>query len=227
MTDHSGRADLQRVLARLTVAQEEERRLLAQAIHDHTIQPVIATLWSLDDLAESSQGTQHEAIVQARAHLQEAIAAARSLIAELRPPLLDELGLVAAVEQQLSRLADEAGVEAKLTSELTWRLPSHLETLAFRTIEEALRNVRRHAGASMVTVHIRPVEAMVEVVVDDDGVGVHIGSAPRGAGVGQVGLISMRETIAIAGGTFTVGAGPNGGTRLSFTLPGEAPPPPS
>ncbi|MGH8971787.1 MAG: sensor histidine kinase [Acidimicrobiia bacterium] len=222
MTGEGGRADLQRALARFTYLQEEQRRMLAKAIHDHTIQPVVATLWALDDLAESSgEGPERDVIVQARANLREAIASARSLISELRPPLLDELGLVAAVEQQLVRLAEDTGLEVSLVSDLAWRLPPHLETLAFRTTEEALRNVRRHASASTVSVHVHGEGATVEVVVDDDGVGVPFDALARAAGDGHVGLIFMRETIAMAGGTFTVGLRPTGGTRLSFTLPAE------
>jgi signal transduction histidine kinase len=196
--------------------------MLAQAIHDHTIQPVIATLWALDDLAESSaEGPSLALIRQARAHLQEAIAAARSLITELRPPLLDELGLVAAVEQQLSRLAEETGLEVSLVDELPRRLPPHLETLAFRTTEEALRNVRQHSRASSVAVDIHARGDTVEVVVDDDGVGVPFDGLLGTAGDGHLGLVSMRETIAIAGGTFTIGLRPAGGTRVSFTLPAD------
>ena len=222
MTKKKGRADLRRALARFTYLQEEQHRMVAQAIHDHTIQPMVATLWALDDLAESSaEESQRKVILQARAHLGEAIAAARSLIAELRPPLLDELGLVAAVEQQLTGLAAETGLEVSLVAELDWRLPSHLETLAFRTTEEALRNVRRHASASSVAVNIRGEDSTVEVVVDDDGVGVPADALSRKSGDRHVGLIFMREMVAMAGGTFTVGLRPAGGTRLAFTLPAE------
>ncbi len=222
MNGDGGRADLQRALVRFTLQQEEQRRIVAQAIHDHTIQPVTATLWALDDLAESSaEGPSHAVILQARANLREAIAAARSLISELRPPLLDELGLVAAVEQQLARLAEETGLEVSLVDDLPGRLRPHLETLAFRTTEEALRNVRQHASATSVAVEIRSRGTTVEVVVEDDGVGVPFDQLPRTGGDGHIGLVSMRETIAMAGGTFTIGLRPAGGTRLSFTLPAD------
>ncbi|MGH9034878.1 MAG: ATP-binding protein, partial [Acidimicrobiia bacterium] len=215
------RAELRRALVHFTRAQEEQRRLVAQTLHDQTVQSLIATSWSLEDLAEGGDPSRRaEVIERARTNLGHAVAAARSLIFALRPPLLDEVGLPAAVEQQLARLAEETGLRTSLKSQLEGRLPSHLETLAFRTTEEALRNIRLHARASSVEVHIAGGTGGLEVMVDDDGVGFEPATlSPPGPGGGRVGLVSMRETINMAGGDFTVGPRPAGGTRVSFSLP--------
>jgi PAS domain S-box-containing protein len=220
------RAEVRRALVHFTQAQEEQRRFVARALHDDTIQAVTATLWALDDLAEAADPSTRAAVIdRARENLRQAVAAARWLLFELRPPLLDELGFPAAVEQQLSRLTEECGLQTSLVSDLAGRLPTHLETLAFRTTEEALRNVRLHARASSVVVRIGAGAGGLEVVVDDDGVGLDPALASRPAPDGPVGIVSMRETITMAGGTFTVGSGPDGGTRLAFSLPVEGPGP--
>lgn len=215
------RVELRRALVHFTRAQEEQRRLVAQTLHDETVQSLIATSWSLEDLAEGCDTSRRaEVIERARTNLGHAVAAARSLIFALRPPLLDEVGLPAAVEQQLARLAEETGLRTSLKSELEGRLPSHLETLAFRTTEEALRNIRLHARASSVEVHITGGTSSLEVRVDDDGVGFDPATlSPPGPGGGRVGLVTMRETIIMAGGDFTVGPRPAGGTSVSFSLP--------
>src|SRR5206468_13014375 len=169
------RDELQRALVRFTEVQEDERRTIARAVHDDTIQALIATMWALDDL-EGAETSPHaaEVIERVRANLAKAVGAARSLLFELRPPALDELGLSAAVSQQLEHLGRETGITVSLDSDVGGHLPVHLETLAFRTAQEALRNVRQHAAASSASVSIRRYDDRVVVEVDDDGVGVDL-----------------------------------------------------
>lgn len=226
------RAELQRALARFTQSQEEERRLIAHVLHDDTIQALSATLWSLDDLGEDDNPARRRTVLgQARSNLEAAVAAARSMLFELRPPALDELGLVAAVEQQLAKLSEETGAEVELETNLGGRLATHVETLAFRTTQEALRNVRKHAGADSVRVRIQEKGRTLHVTVDDDGVGIQVADLAQRARQGHVGVVSMRENITTGGGRFDLAPRARGGTRLSFTLPigagengAEAPP---
>jgi signal transduction histidine kinase len=212
------RSELQRALVRFTEMQEEERRTIAQAVHDDTIQALIATMWALDDL-DTTETSPHaaEVIDRVRANLGRAVAAARTLLFELRPPALDELGLTAAVGQQLEHLEEETGATVKLDSDVRGHLPVHLETLAFRTAQEALRNVRQHAAARTASVTIRRYDDHVRVEVDDDGVGVS--PADLAAGPTRAGIVAMRETIGMYGGSFSIGPGPTGGTRVAFSLP--------
>jgi|GEM_PF-5268472 len=218
------RAELRRALVRFTELQEDERRSIAQAVHDETIQALIATLWALDDVnAEETSPPVAAVLDRVRGNLSATVNAARSLLFELRPPALDELGLAAAVEQQLDRLGRETGIAVAFDSDVRGRLPLHLETLAFRTAQEALRNVRQHASARSARVAIRRYDDRLEVDVDDDGVGVRPDDLVA-SGPARAGIVAMREAVRMHGGTFAIGPGPAGGTRVSFSLPVPGPP---
>ena len=219
------RAELQRALVRFAEVQEDERRLIAHAVHDETIQALIATMWALDDL-DAEETTPHvaEVLGRVRDNLSTAVGAARSLLFELRPPALDELGLAAALEQQLEHLGRETGIAVGFECDVHGRLPVHVETLAFRTAQEALRNIRQHAAARSVDVSIRRHDDRLIVEVDDDGVGVRPADL-LAAGPARAGIVGMRETIGMYGGTFTIGPRPSGGTRVTFSLPLPSPSP--
>ncbi|HLJ07531.1 MAG TPA: ATP-binding protein, partial [Acidimicrobiia bacterium] len=213
------RAELRRALVRFTELQEDERRSIAQAVHDQTIQALIATMWALDDLdAEETSPHVTAVLDRARENLSAAVGAARSLLFELRPPALDELGLGAALEQQLDRLGQETGIAVAFDNDVQGRLPLHVETLAFRTAQEALRNVRQHASARSARVAIRRYDDRLEVDVDDDGVGVRPADLVA-SGPARAGIVGMREAVGMHGGTFAIGPRPAGGTRVSFSLP--------
>jgi signal transduction histidine kinase len=213
------RAELQRALVRFTQLQEDERHLIAQKIHDDTIQTLIATLWSLDDLdADTDPPATAAALSRVRDNLTAAVAAARSQLFDLRPPALDQLGLGSAVEQQLARLVEETGIEAAFESDVQGRLPLYLETLVFRTVQEALRNVRQHSSATTVRVSLHGQDNRLTVHVEDNGVGVRPAGF-IGDGIPHAGIVAMRETITMSGGSFSIGASPPGGTSVSFSLP--------
>ena len=213
------RDELQRALVRFTEVQEDERRTIARTVHDDTIQSLIATMWALDDLGAADLSPRAaEVLERVRTNLARAVGSARSLLFELRPPALDELGLSAAVGQQLEHLERETGITASLDSDVGGHLPVHLETLAFRVAQEALRNVRQHSAAKSAAVSIRRYDDHVVVEVDDDGVGVDVADLMSG-GPARAGVVGMRETIAMYGGSFSIGPRPAGGTRVTFSLP--------
>jgi signal transduction histidine kinase len=220
------RAELQRALVRFTQLQEDERRLIAQSVHDETIQALIATLWALDEL-DGGTMTPAAAVVlnRVRDNLNSSVAAARSLLFDLRPPALDQLGLAAAIEQQVSRLADETGIETHFESDAQGRLPLYLETLAFRTVQQALQNVRQHSSATAAWVSIRRDDDRLSVDVEDNGVGVDPADLV-GDDVPHAGIVAMRETITTAGGSFSIGKGRAKGTLVSFSLPLSSEPSP-
>lgn len=219
------RAELQRALVRFTQLQEAERHLIAQTIHDDTIQTLIAALWSLDDLDAASVPPATAAVLsRVRDNLAGAVASARSLLFDLRPPALDQLGLGAAIEQQVDRLVDETGIDATFESGVHERLPLYLETLAFRTVQEALRNIRQHSSATTVRVSLHRHLDRLTVEVEDNGVGVRPTDLV-GDGSPHAGIVAMRETITMSGGSFSIGALPPGGTSVSFSLPLPLDPP--
>jgi signal transduction histidine kinase len=212
------RAELQRALVRFTEVQEDERRRIAHTVHDETIQALIATMWALDDLDSEAGSPAADVLERVRGNLAGAVNSARQLLFELRPPALDELGLSAAIEQQLQRLAAEDGLAVEFESNCTGRFSPHVETLAFRTAQEALRNVHQHAGATTAWVTVYRTDGHLEIGVEDDGVGVRQEHLVAG-GPSRVGIVAMREAIAMCGGSFAIGPRSPRGTRLSFSVP--------
>jgi signal transduction histidine kinase len=118
---------------------------------------------------------------------------------ELRPPLLDEVGLAAAIGQYATRAGELAGFVAQVTDESAGELPDELRVVAYRIVQEALANVRAHAKASRVAVRLEEADGGLLVRVSDDGVGFLPGLVERRP-AGHLGLISMREQAAMAGG---------------------------
>ncbi len=132
----------------------------------------------------------------------------------LRPPALDELGLVGALQRLAERCGADGGlrVDVDVPGELP-ALPAAIEVAAYRIVQEALTNVVRHAGARTCCVRLAVDGDVVTVEVTDDGAGIAASATPG------VGLSSMRERAAEMGGSCAVGAGPDGGTRVLARLP--------
>jgi signal transduction histidine kinase len=212
-------AELQRALVRFTELQEEERRSIAQALHDQTIQALLASLWALEELQPGVAGST-DAVSRIQRNLEAAVTAARSMLRDLRPPALDELGVAAAVEQELQRLVDETGIAASFDGAVGGRLPTHVETLIFRTAQEVFRNIRRHASATSVQVRMERRDEVLYVEVQDDGIGVDPAILSADAGP-HAGIVAMRESILMGGGSFSISPAPGQGTVVRFSLPGQ------
>jgi signal transduction histidine kinase len=146
------------------------------------------------------------------AETKDAIADIRSLVYALRPPALDELGLVGALRELAALLTESTGLEIALESSHLPELPPAVEVAAYRIVTEALTNVTRHARASRCDVELRLGDSL-ELEVSDDGVGFADGARPG------VGLRSMRERADELGGSFAAGRGAARGTRIQVRLP--------
>ena len=132
----------------------------------------------------------------------------------LRPPALDDLGLLAALEQQAETVR-AGGLRVEVVPEHVGALPAAVEVAAYRIVAEALTNVTRHARATSVRVRLVNEPGALVVEVSDDGIGI---SSERTAGVG---LLSLRERAAELGGSTTVSCPPEGGTIVRAVLPAE------
>ena len=150
-----------------------------------------------------------------------AIRQVRHLSLDLRPPMLDDLGLVATLRWYVDRQAQRAGYRARFISDAAEiRLDPAIATAAFRVAQEALTNVARHAGARRVRVSVRRRDGSLRLVVRDDGVGFDTGAAlRRGARGAGLGLLGMRERAALLGGRIDVRSLPGRGTRVLLTIP--------
>lgn len=214
------RKNQSRLLAKLITAQEEERKALAAQLHDDTIQAMAAALLQVDRIAMREPARQPEVIAKLRDTLESAIVRARKLMVNLRPPVLD-YGLVPALRQQLDMLAQDDEVAVELVSRIEGTLEPTAETVLFRSLQEALHNVRKHAQASRVELEVRTDPAgWVIGSVRDDGVGFDVtGVLLRAVNDGHLGLHSMLERVETAGGRVNIDASPGDGTRLTVSVP--------
>lgn len=224
LDDLQRKEDSMQALVRKTLtAQEEERKRIARELHDETSQVLSALLMNISMLeSHAPQDADGRARVEAVKNLAEE--AARNLDAmlfDLRPALLDELGLIPALRWYLAQIADAWGVAIAFEGGKTGRLPDHVEVTAFRIVQEAVGNVVRHAKAASATVRVAPdEEGWLIVSVTDDGIGFDTRSIAGRARTGEsVGLMGMRERAEIIGGTLSIESSPGMGATIVARLP--------
>lgn len=211
-------AERRRLLARLVDAQEEERRRVANDIHDDPLQKlvVIVMRMNLIKMREVDPETLRELDTLAET-VRSAIASMRNMIFQLRPPALDEEGIAAALVQYLDRLGGELAFEVE--DRLEAEPPSELRLVMYRITQEALANVRKHAKADNVLVRIDERDGGYRIRVEDDGVGFQAPEVLRSA-PGHLGLSAMRERAEEFGGWCRVSSLAGGGTIVESWLPG-------
>ncbi len=206
--------DLQRSRERLVTAREEERRRLRRDLHDG-LGPLLAgislKLGAARNLLPGDPDAAEALLSQLADEAQAAVGDVRRVVDDLRPPALDQLGLVPAIRQQATRFDGSLAVTVEASGDLA-DLPAAVEVAAFRIATEALTNVARHAGATSCRVAIAR-DGGLEVEVRDDGRGLPAQIVPG------VGLSSIRERTAELGGACTIARDPGGGTVVRARLP--------
>lgn len=204
---------------RTLAAREEERRRIARELHDGPLQSVVL-LWRRLDGLDVADPHLRDALVGARATAEEVGAELRRFSQDLRPSVLDDLGLHAALRAEVAAFGRRTGVRARYSSRgESERLGTHEQLVIFRVCQEALRNVERHAHASSVSVRLAVSSTRTELVVEDNGVGMT--TAPESAELvrqGKLGVVGMQERARLMAGTCTVRAG-HKGTVVRLTAP--------
>jgi signal transduction histidine kinase len=208
--------DLQRSRERLVLAREEERRRLRRDLHDGlgpTLGNLTLQLDAVDDLIESDPPAAHELVMKVKGQTQLAIGEIRRLVDDLRPPALDELGLVMALREQAAQYNQLGALLVEVDAPDTLpSLPAAVEVAAYRIAVEGLRNAVRHGEARRCAIQLWLDEGLsVEIV--DDGKGLPPQTRPG------VGINSMRERAAELGGTCVVETASQGGARVFARLP--------
>ena len=208
--------ELQESRERLVVAREEERRRIRRDLHDGlgpSLSGVVYQLESARLLVDKDPGAAKQTIAGLSGHVQDVVADVRRLVHDLRPPALDDRGLVGALTQQAERITESGGPSVTVDAPDLGTLPAAVEVAAYRIAGEALTNTTRHARARRATVRLLRDDRDLLVEVADDGTGI----APEAqAGVG---LVSLRERAAELGGRSEVTCPATGGTLVRAWLP--------
>jgi PAS domain S-box-containing protein len=213
-------ADRRRLLGRIVEAQEGERRRIAADIHDDPIQKMTAVSLRIDALGRHLEGAEGRRQLDAlRETVGGAIARLRHLLFELHPPSLESDGLAAALRDTLRDLGTETGVDTYLEDRLVTEPSADIRAAAYRIGQEALVNVRKHAGARHVEILVEGRADGLVLRVRDDGSGFDLHTV---GAAGHVGLPTMRERAEMMGGHIRIETAPGRGTTVEAWLP-EAP----
>ena len=208
------------LLRRLVDAHEDERRVIASAVHDDAIQKMAVVVLRLDLLEMQHPDMAKVGLTELRISVQEAIDQLRGLMLELHPQALDTEGLATALRMFLKEQARHGDKPAyELDVRLSSEPPQEMRATLFRIAQEAVRNARSHAHASVVTVTLDELDAGFRVCVEDDGVGFDAEGTTESP-PGHLGLTAMRERAEMVGGWRRVTSQPRVGTTVQAWVPG-------
>lgn len=219
------REENRRLLWRLLRAQEEERRLAAYDLHDGPVQQLAAASMFLERaaivLAASAPAEAAPVLARAREHVSAALARIRRIVAGLRPPDLDDAGLLGALEGLVAQQRERASaqIEFRHLGELP-RLDPETETVLYHIAEEALSNAVRHSGADRITLLLEESGDTATLTIQDTGRGFSREADQPARDLGEhVGLSAMRERAEMLGGTFEIRTEPGEGTTVIVRMP--------
>lgn len=212
------------LLERAVAAQEEERKRIARELHDETGQLLTALavgLGGVEQTLTQDPVRARDQIAELKNMTMHAIDGLRQFVADLRPAVLDDMGLVAALRWFAERYAERTGLRIEFhVSGAKHRLAAQVETVLFRIAQEGLNNVGRHARATHARVQLEFTDALIRLIVEDDGCGfvvAHVlGAQPHRRAWG---LLGIQERIELVGGRFKVESAPGRGTRLLVEVP--------
>lgn len=209
------------LLRKVISVQEEERKRIARELHDETSQDLATLLLSVETSVGSASEALKEKLMRMKALANRTLDSIHRLIYDLRPSVLDDLGLPSAIRWVAESRLEPLGID--LTFEVVGterRLQPEIETTLFRIGQEAISNIARHAEANSVRIVIEFGDRLLRLQVEDNGKGFEpekvVGSADR-----AIGLLGMRERAALLDGAFTIYSEPGGGTRLTIEIPGD------
>ncbi|MBN1189653.1 MAG: PAS domain S-box protein [Dehalococcoidales bacterium] len=217
--------NLRYYVQQITRTQEEERNRIARDLHDDTAQALYALTRQIDNYIRNSGTSLTPGIIDFLQKLEEqtrsALQGVRRFSQNLRPPMLDDLGLMATLRWLVRDMQQRCNLKTSLVVEgPERRLPSHVELTVFRVVQEALTNVEKHAQASTLDVKISFKEDGLDILIRDDGKGFELKEEltdlPR---AGRLGLVGMDERVRLIGGTLNISSEINKGTLISVRVP--------
>jgi signal transduction histidine kinase len=215
------REELRALAARLESVREEERTRIARELHDELGQALtglkLDLAWLERRISRHSQSELVDRCASLLGRLDEIMVSVRRIVTELRPSVLDQLGLADAIEWLAHDFATRTGLLMQLDIEAEHTVPSDaMASAVFRMLQEALTNVAKHARATAVSVRLRVDADLLALDVADNGRGI---TREELRGAHSLGLLGLRERAIAWGGTVTIGANENGGTTVALRLP--------
>jgi signal transduction histidine kinase len=219
---HRGFKEANMVLRGLNQKLEEEAKRIAHALHNEAGQLLASVYIALEEVTVNLSPEDRRSVQKVKELLDQIEAQLRRISHELRPTILDDLGLVPALEF----LAEGVSLRSKMTivvdSSVHERLPAQVETTLYRVVQEALNNVTKHAKATCASIHLQREEAMVRCSIQDNGTGFDPTPVLSGGRQKGLGLVGMRERMEAISGTIAITSQPGQGTILSLTIPMES-----
>ena len=212
------------LIGQLFSAREDERKRISRELHDETSQSMVSILAYLRILHDKLMTKeQRELLFEARNLTSTTLEGLRRLAVNLHPPMLDDLGLIVAIEKFLEtfrRTQPQITVDMNISGDFS-QLPHPISLICYRTLQEALTNIVRHAQADTVTVKLAAMEKEIHLSIRDNGIGFDRRTAEKARLNRHLGLVSMRERVELLNGRFHIDSGPSRGTCITIILPLE------
>jgi signal transduction histidine kinase len=216
----NGRERMQQLSKRLVEIQEAERRYISHELHDEIGQELTGLQFMLEMCKDGTNEERQRAIAEAQGLVTGLMAQVRELSMNLRPSMLDDLGLLAALKAHFERSKQKMGLQVYFQHRnLDRRFPSEVEVAAFRVVQETLTNVARYAEVKEVFVDIHSTETSLSLLIEDHGCGFDMDLLKDGQR--SFGISGMRERAGLAGGLFEIYSKPGEGTRVTAEFPTE------
>jgi two-component system sensor histidine kinase DegS len=212
-------------LQKVLVAQEEERKRIARELHDDAGQSLLLLAHQLDAIASDPRSKLSKSVQEKLTHVHDLAVEThnglRRYAQELRPAILDDMGLVAAMEWMVDSLIAEKGIDVDVQLDMPGHdLPRETQLLLFRIVQEALGNIRRHAQASKVMVRLESGAGKIRLIITDNGKGFEVPVRISDlSSIGKLGLIGMQERVRLLGGVLEVKSEPGKGTSVIVEAP--------
>ncbi len=219
--DLTERKHSEEAMVRMNEALEEQTRRIAHALHDESGQLLASVHIALEEIARGLPADARKRLQDVKGLLDQIEEQLRHFSHELRPTILDDLGLRPALHFLAERVARRTGVYVSVDCPKDVRFPSAVETALYRVVQEALNNVARHSQASRVKIQVRLKDEVIQGSVTDDGAGFDVGSVLNRRGESGLGLGGMQARLEALHGTFSVHSAPGQGTHILFTIPLE------
>ncbi|HYY73214.1 MAG TPA: ATP-binding protein [Solirubrobacterales bacterium] len=218
---HRASREANSALRRLNERLEEEAKRIARTLHDDAAQLLASAHLALAEMSRDLSPSARGRVEAIRGLLDGIESELRRLSHELRPMILDDLGLLPALQFLASGIAKRTGLQVEVTGSTNGRLSPTVELAVYRIVQEALTNAVRHANAERVKVRLLHEPQVIRCSIADDGVGFDAGKVlSRGAGSG-LGLVSIRERLDAVRGSLQITSAPGRGTKVHVTIPCE------